>query len=169
MKNNSRLSVIICCFFLTVSLNAQTLGYVDTQAIVQEMPEVKEANANIETFRNQLMKKGKDKLAALQNKYAELEKKQSRGEISPLQLDEQGAKLESEKQELIKFEQESQQNILSKSEKLLKPLRDRIQSAIDQVAAENGYSYIFDYSTGFLLYADQSVDVGNLVRAKLGM
>lgn len=172
MKIKSQISGIICSFFLTmmaVNLSAQNFGYVDTQAIVQEMPEVKEANANIETFRNQLLKKGKDKLEALQTKYVELEKKQGRGEISPLQLEEEGAKLETEKQALIRFEQESQQSILSKSEKLLKPLRDRIQNAIDQVASENGYTYIFDYSTGFVLYADSAADVGNKVRSKLGM
>ena len=52
---------------------------------------------------------------------------------------------------------------------MFKPLRDKIQTAIDQVAAENGYAFIFDYSTGFVLYADSSTDVSNLVRAKLGM
>lgn len=169
MNTKSQIFILLFSFFAAFNLSAQKVGYVDTQAIVQEMPSVKEANANIETYRNQLQKKGRDKLSALQNKYMELEKKQGRGEISPLQLEEQAAKLEAEKQELMKFEQESQQSIISKSEKLLTPLREKIQNAIDEVAAENGYLYIFDYSTGFVLYADSSVDVGNLVRAKLGM
>ena len=44
-----------------------------------------------------------------------------------------------------------------------------LQSAIDAVASENGYAYIFDYSTGFVLYADASTDVSSLVKSKLGL
>ena len=71
--------------------------------------------------------------------------------------------------EIAKFQQEIQQKLYEKSEALLKPIRDKIQNAIDQVAKENGYSYIFDQSMGILLYADESVDVSAKVKAKLGM
>jgi len=133
------------------------------------MPEVKEANSNIETFRNQLQKKGQDMIKGFQAKYAALEKKRERGELSPKQLEEEALKLGEEEQQIRQFDQDSQQKIVQKSEVLLQPLRTKIQEAIDQVAAENGYAYIFDYSTGFVLYADQSTDVSTLVRAKLGM
>ena len=56
-----------------------------------------------------------------------------------------------------------------KSETLLKPIRDKIQAAIDEVAKENGYTYIFDRSVGIILYAEDSTDISGLVRAKLGM
>ena len=52
---------------------------------------------------------------------------------------------------------------------MLKPIRDRIQGAIDDVAKENGFTYIFDKSMGIILYADDSADVSAQVKAKLGM
>ena len=58
---------------------------------------------------------------------------------------------------------------MKKSEDLLKPIRDRIQKAIDDVADENKYDYVFDYSTGFLLYAEKVTDVTSKVKAKLGL
>jgi len=71
--------------------------------------------------------------------------------------------------EVAKFQQEIQQNLSTKSEDLLKPIRDRINDAINEVAKENGYTYIFDMSVGVLLYAEESTDVGALVKAKLGI
>ena len=78
-------------------------------------------------------------------------------------------KLKAEEAELVKFDQDSQEKIIAKSKKLLQPLTDEIQKAIDAVAAEMGYAYIFDSSTGFVLYADTAADCGPLVRAKLGL
>jgi len=166
-------SAILLTFLLTLGMSfttqAQKFGFVDTAAIVESMPQVKEANANIETFRAQLQKKGQEKLKALQAKYGELETKQSRGDISPVQLETEVQKLKQEEAELMKFDQDSQQKIVEKSQKLLQPLTDQIQNAIDAVAAENGYSYIFDSSTGFVLYGDSSVDCSAMVRSKLGL
>lgn len=161
--------ITVFALFATLSLSAQNFGYVNTQELIQSIPEVKEANSNIETFRNQLQKKGQDMIKNLQTKYAGLEQKRERGELSPKQIETEAEKLRAEEQQIMTFEQESQQQILKKSEDLLQPLRNKIQTAIDQVASENGYTYIFDYSTGFVLYGDQSADVSNLVRAKLGM
>ncbi len=151
------------------SLSAQKVGYIDSQELIQTIPEVKEANSNIETFRNQLQKKGQDMIQALQAKYADLQQKRDRGELSPVQLEQEAAKLKTEEQQIYQFDQSSQQEIVKKSEALLEPLKTKIQNAIDDVAAENGYAYIFDFATGFVLYADQGTDVSALVKAKLGL
>jgi len=148
-------------------LNGQKFGYINTQLLIEEIPEVQEANSNIETFRNQLQKKGKEMLLSLQEKAKELEQKQAQGDISPKQLDIEAQKLKEEEQTILLFEQESQSKLLKKSEDLLKPLRDKIQNAIDEVAKEDNYDYIFDYGAGFVLYAEEGTDVSAKVKAKL--
>jgi outer membrane protein len=150
-------------------LSAQKFGYVKTQELVELIPDVKEANSNIETFQTQLQKRGQEMLKALQTKYQNLQKQEAQGEISPKTLEIEVGKLKGEEAEILKFEQESQQKIMKKSEDLLKPIRDRIQKAIDDVADENKYDYVFDYSTGFLLYAEKATDVTSKVKAKLGL
>jgi outer membrane protein len=150
-------------------LQAQKFGFINTQALISEIPEVKEANANLETYKAQLQKKGQAMIQSLQTKYQELERKQQQGEIAPKQLETEAAKLKEEETKIGQFEQTSQQQIVTKSEQLLKPLRDKIQKAIDDVAVENGYQYIFDASLGIILYADDATDVSALVKAKLGL
>lgn len=160
---------IAIAFLLTTQLSAQKFGYIDTQSIIQLMPTVKEANSNIETYKTQLQKRGQEMVKALQTKYQELERQQAQGEIAPKELEIAAQNLKAEENKILTFEQESQQKIVNKSEELLKPIRDKIQKAIDEVADENGYTYIFDFSTGFLLYADESVNVDSLVKKKLGL
>jgi outer membrane protein len=149
--------------------NAQKFGIVNSQEIIQVLPEVREAQANIETFGTQLQKKYQQMIEALQKKYQDLEQKQAQGEISPKQLEEQALGLKQEEAELAKYEQTSQQQIVDKQNNLMKPIMDKITKAIEEVAKENGYTYIFDGSVGFVLYADETTDVSSLVKAKLGI
>lgn len=169
MKKLINLGLGIVLLFAFQSINAQQFAYVNTQEILQALPEVKEANANIETFRNQLINLGQKKVETLRAKYGDLEQKQAQGDISPKQLEIEAQKLKEDEMKIAQFEQESQQRILEKSEELLKPIRDRVQKAIDDVAKENGYSYVFDASLGFILYADESTDASGKVKAKLGL
>ena len=154
---------------LTLAASAQKFGYINSQQLIQQIPQVKEANAQLETSKQQYEKLGQDKVAALQTKYAALERKQAQGEIAPKQLEVEAAGLEQERNDIAKFQQEIQQKLVDQSETLLKPIRDKIQAAIDAVAKENGYNYIFDQSMGILLYADEATDVSAQVKAKLGM
>ncbi len=151
----------------TSSTIAQKFGFINSQEIIQNLPEVKEANSNIEAFQTQLQKKGQEMIQVLQAKYQEIEK--NRDQYSPVQLEAEAQKLKSEETKILEFEQSSQQKILEKSETLLAPIRTKIEQAIQDVADENGYDYVFDYSLGFVLYADPSTDLGPLVKAKLGM
>ena len=169
MRNFSKYILALVLVGSVINVFGQKFGYVDTQSLLMDMPDVKEANSNIETFTTQLQKRGQDMVQSLQSKAQVLERKQAQGEISPQELEQEAQKLKDEETTIIKFEQESQQKILKKREDLLLPLRNRIQDAISEVASENGYAYIFDLSTGFVLYADQSTDVGALVKAKLGL
>lgn len=169
MKKVINVALALVLMFGLQSLKAQNFAYVNTQEILQNLPEVKEANANIETFRNQLINLGQKKVETLRTKYAELEQKQAQGDISPKQLELEAQKLKEDEMKIAQFEQESQQRILEKSEELLKPIRDKVQKAIDDVAKENGYTYVFDASLGFILYADESTDASSKVKAKLGL
>ena len=167
----SMTKILTLAFIMIASfqLQAQKFGYINSQELIQNMAEVREANANIETYKTQLQKKGEEMVKKLQTKYQSLEQKRAQGELSPKQLEVEAQSLQSEEVQIAQFEQDSQQKIIDKSETLLRPIRDKIQNAINAVAAENGYQYIFDASLGVILYADDTTDVSNLVRTKLGL
>ncbi|HMQ07472.1 MAG TPA: OmpH family outer membrane protein [Saprospiraceae bacterium] len=153
----------------STQVDAQKFGYINSQEIIGSMPEVKEANADIETLKQQLQKKGQEMITAFQTKYRTLEDKQAKGEISPKQLEAEAAKLKDEEQKIMEYEETSQQRIMQKGETLFKPIQDKVNQAIKDVAAENGYTYIFDASLGIILYADESTDITRLVKTKLGI
>ncbi len=162
--------VTLVAFMVLANITfGQKFAYINSQAILGNLPEVKQANANIETFRNQLISLGQKKLEALQKKYQDLDQKQKKGLLSPKQIEVEAQKLKVDEEKLNKFDQESQQRIMEKSEELLKPIRDKVQKAIDAVATENGYEFIFDASMGFILYADKNTDISDKVKAKLGI
>lgn len=169
MKNFIKSFLLIAILGVAVSASAQKMGYINTQELISQVPSVKEANSNIETYRKQLQSKYENMIKSLQTKYQGLEQKQATGDISPKQLEAEALKLKEEEKKIAEFEQSSQQKIVEKSELLLKPLRDKIQKAIDDVASENGFDYIFDASLGVILYADKTTDVSPLVKAKLGL
>ncbi|MBC7884378.1 MAG: OmpH family outer membrane protein [Saprospiraceae bacterium] len=152
-----------------ISLNAQKVGYINSQEIFSLLPEVKVANSDIEVMKTMFQKKGQEMVLSLQTKYQDLQKKQASGELAPIEIEKQGAALKLEEGQLGEFEKSSQQKIYQKSEELLKPIQDKVNKAIKDVAAENGFLYIFDSGIGVVLYADPASDASKLVKAKLGI
>ena len=169
MKSIKHTIVLAVALLCAISVSAQKFGYINSAELFQEIPEVKEAQANLETYQSQLQKKGQAMLTAYQTEAQALGQKQQQGELSPKAIEAEGQKLKNKEVEIAKFQQESEQKIMKKNETLFKPIRDKIQAAIDAVAKENGYAYVFDYSAGVIIYADDSTDVTGLVKAKLGM
>lgn len=163
--------ILALSVMLSGQVFGQKFGYLNSAAIMQEMPKVKEAEANLEVLQKQLQSKGQTMLQEFQAKYQELERKNAQGEISPKELDVEAAALKQKETELAAFEQDMQNQLLQKRDELLTPIFEEVNNAIQQVAEEEGYTYIFDSSpgTGFVLYADESTNVEAKVKAKLGM
>lgn len=154
---------------LSTGIQAQKFGYINSQELLSQLPEVKESTANIETLKKQLQKKGQDMVASLQQKYTALQQDQEQGRLSPVQLETEANKLREEEAQIAQFEQTSQQKIYDKTELLLSPIQEKVNNAIKEVAQDNGYTYIFDTSLGMVLYADPGADVSAQVKAKLGI
>ena len=67
------------------------------------------------------------------------------------------------------FQQNAQKQLQERETELLKPIIDRAKKAIEEVAKEGGYTYIFDAGTGALLYSQDSDDIMPQVKKKLGL
>lgn len=164
MKKN-KFVLAFAAVMLAISINAQKYGYLNTEELIVSLPEVKAANVTIESMKDSLTNEAKAMVADLQKKYQDLESRVN--DIAPNQLNKERQKLQEEEQKLQAFDQNSQQMIYQKSESLLGPIQDKINKAILDVATEGGYTYIFDTSAGNVLYVDESLNVSELVRAKL--
>jgi outer membrane protein len=162
-------SVLIAVLFMSGSVFSQKFGYFNSLEILSMVPEIKAADSDLAAFTKVLQKEGEAKYADLQAKAQSLEDRNAKGTISPKQYQEEGAVLEAAGQDLQKLQQEMEKKIADKRQTLYKPILDKVNEKIAEVAKENGYQLIFDSSTGVLLHADETLDVTKLVKAKLNI
>lgn len=144
------------------------LGYVDSNKIIEATPGVAEARATYkqqaDQWRTELEAKKKE-LAGLYDDY----QKQAAILSPEKKTEKQQAILQKERemQEYFqtKFGPEGEAGV--KEKELLRPIYDRINKAIEQVRAAEGYSLIFDVQAGALAAGDPKLDLTNRVIAQL--
>jgi outer membrane protein len=79
------------------------------------------------------------------------------------------AEINDLKERLDAFESKAAQDLQAKESELTAPIIERAKKAVQDVAKENSYTYIFNSSEGLLLYAEPMDDVTALVKSKLGI
>ncbi len=169
MKKIVKMSALsVALFFMVSTMQAQKFGYLNSASILSELPEVKQMRSNLEGLQAQLEKKGKQMVTEYQEKEKAATTKKSRGELSPLEEEKVMKELQDKQNEIVKYQSESQKKLSDKEQELLKPILAKINTAINEVAKENGFQFIFDSSTGVILYADETQDVSEMVKSKLG-
>jgi len=72
-------------------------------------------------------------------------------------------------QRIQTFQQNAQKSLQTKEQEMLEPILAKARKAIEDVATEGNYTYIFDKSIGSILYAKESENVIDLVKKKLGL
>ena len=151
------------------SVNAQKFGYINSAELLAELPAVKSADSELETYQKQLMTTGEEMVKKLEAKFQSYSQEAQGGLLSQVEMQKKEEELGAEQQKIQNFEVEVQNKILNKRETLYKPILDKVKVAIENVGKENGYTMIFDTSTGTILHADASENVMSLVKAKMGM
>lgn len=161
--------VLLLALAAAVTVHAQKFGYCNSMALLSEMPEVKAADSDLQAFQTQLTKKGQEMVKELQDKVQILERKNAEGTISPKDYEAQMAKLQEEEKKIGEYEQEVYKKLGEKREELYKPILEKLNTAMKDVAKEQGLNMVFDTGSQVLLYADESLDVTKLVKAKIGI
>ncbi|MFK7948098.1 MAG: OmpH family outer membrane protein [Saprospiraceae bacterium] len=145
-------------------------GHVDMAEILKDMPQIKQARAKMEAERKSALKNLEAKSKQIETKYVAAMQKAQAGQLTQVEQKQVEQELTQMQQSLAKEEQGLTENYVKKEQALLEPIEKRIRKAIDDVAKEKGYRFIFDSSKGgFVLYGRDSDDVMKYVKPKLGM
>lgn len=165
--------LLFLLFFLVAgsTLQAQKYGYVNTQYILEKMPEYKEAQKKLDELSEQWQKE-------IETKYGEIEKMWQAYQKEKILLpEEERSKREDEiamKERAVKDLQKQRfgvsGDLFTKRQELIKPIQEKIYKAIKEVAEQGGYAFIFDKAnSAFILYADPKNDKSDAVLKKLGL
>lgn len=170
MKRIAKL-LLVGCFLASGTINAQTklkVGHIDSNKILSIMPEKNQVQATLESHAKEIENTLVDMQDEFERKYQDyLAKADS---LTPLIRQTKEAELQDLQQRIQTFQVSAQQDYQTKEVELFQPVIEKAKKAIEEVAKENGYTYIFDSGSGALVYfSDSSDDIFNLVKAKLGL
>ncbi|XZF14688.1 OmpH family outer membrane protein [Chitinophagaceae bacterium MMS25-I14] len=151
----------------TLKAQAPKFGYINSQELLQLMPEVAKADTALKAY----AKSFQDQLEAMSKEYDKKVQEFQAGEKTMTDaVKEVKYKEIQQLQERMQSTNESAQDkVATKKQELYKPLLEKADKAIKDVAKEKGYDYVFDASAGSLLYAKETDNILSLVKARLGI
>jgi len=165
---------LIPIFFIIFGLNfvnAQRFGYIDTDFILNKMPEYKKAQEEV------------DRLSQLWEKEIMAMSKGIEGMYSSLQAEQVllTEAMRKERTDAIKKKEaelkEYQKKVFGfgglfflKKQELIKPIQDKVWDAVDKVAKKNSLAIVFDKSGELvMIYTDPRYDYTDFVLDELGL
>ncbi len=164
-------------YFLTVLLmsaglmatnaqvKAQKIGYINLQEVIAGMPEARKADTALQQHYDALVANATDKQNALQ---ADIQKFIADStKLTAAVKDVKRRDLQTRTQELAGEEQRIQQSIEAKRQELSGPIEKKALDAVQAVAKENGYTYVFPREA--IIVGPPGDDIIPLVKKKLGI
>lgn len=161
-------------FFLIFGMGiakAQTYAFIDSDFILKSVPEYVEAKDKLDKMAERWTKEIEERYTVIKTKKSNFEREEV---LLPA---EEKAKRKSEIEKLEKEAIELQTQYFGsdgqyfqKRQELIKPIQDRIMTAMKKVAKRDGYSFVFDKANqSNLIYAEKEFDISADVLESMGI
>ncbi len=170
MKTTKTLFLLIVILMTSIGTYAQKFAYVDSDYILSKMPEFIQAEEKIDDF-------SKEWQSEIESAYEEVEQMYRDYQSEQVLLT---SEMKTKREEAIIEKERSVQSLqqkyfgnngdlYKKRQDLIKPIQDRIFDAVQQLAASNKYSIIFDASSDLImLYSNPDLDKSDKVLELMG-
>ena len=146
---------------------AQKFGKVNTQVVVQSLPDYAKARGEMAALSKQKENDLKSMQDELTRKAQEYEK--SKSAMNPTKQKETEEELQGLNAKIQQAYQDAQKELSEKNNALLEPILTKVQNAITAVGKAGGYTSIFEIGTsGVVFFGDNVKDVTEEVKAKIG-
>ena len=163
------ISTVSLLLAVTVFVSAQRIAVVDVTALLEDLPEYQKAQEQLDkvaTSWRQEIAQEQDKVKGMYSKY-QAEQVLLSEEMKKTREDEIMNK-EKEVRELQRTKFGPEGAILKKREELVKPIQDKVYSAIKRFAEDKGLDFIFDKgSASGLIFTDARNDKTEDIKAIL--
>jgi len=167
MKLFRNLFVVIALLTAFSTVEAQNVAHIDSEQLLMAMPETKAMETELKKVQQTYADEYNAQATALQAKLQKYDQE------APTQTDakneERRIEVEGLKQKIQKYAQTADQEIQKKRFDLLKPIVEKAQKAVSDVATEKGVKYVLDSSPGKGLIVFEGEDLMPSVKSKLGI
>ena len=166
----------IATLMIVVALAGQTamaqnfkFGHINSDELIQAMPEYDSAAAKIENFRKELINALELMTVEFNNKNETYQKESKNLSDVVKQTKEQ--ELMDMQKRIQDFQTNAQTQLQNKQGEVFQPVYAKVDKAIKDVGKENAFLYVFDVAKGSLLYFDESksTNILSLVKTKLNI
>jgi outer membrane protein len=151
---------------------AQTkLAIVDTKYILDKMPEYKEAQKKLDQLSEQWQREIDLKNTEVEKMYRDFEAEQIMlsDELKKKREDQLFNK-EKELRDLQKKRFGYEGDLFKKRQELVKPIQDKVYTAIQKMAQQRGFDLILDKSEGItVIFADPKLDQSDAILREIGI
>jgi outer membrane protein len=163
------LTILIAFVGQSAMAQSMKFGHINSDQLIQAMPEFDSANVQLEKFRKELVNALELMSVELNNKNDAYQKEGKNLTDIVKQTKEQ--ELTDMNRRIQEFQTNAQTQLQQKQSELFQPVYAKVDKAIKDVGKENGFVYVFDVAKGSLLYFDEtkSTNVMVLAKAKLGL
>lgn len=166
-----KIALLLCvAALLPIGAMAQTLkiGHVNSQEIIALMPEIEAMEKQMKDAGDQWEK---ELLKMREEYFAKIKQFQdTQATLSESIKQARQAELADMEQRITTLNQTAQNDLAKKNQDLAAPILEKVRKAINDVAAENGFTYIFDMASQSIIYTSpSSSDITALVKKKLNL
>lgn len=165
---------LITIFFLIFGLNfvhAQRFGYIDTDFVLNKMPDYKKAQDEINQLSQAWEKEIQDMSKKIEGMYAAYQAEQVL--LTEEMRKERTDAIQKKENELKEYQKKVfgfEGLYFLKKQELIKPIQDKVWDAVDRVAKQNNLAIVFDKSGELvMIYTDPRYDYTDFVLDELGL
>lgn len=168
MKNVKKIAVAIVLFVAATGfVNAQSkVAHINVQQLLSEMPEMKSAQAELKKLQETYRADIESSMTELQNKYTQYSNEATAK--SKEENEKRAVELQGYEKNIKEAEQVAMQEMQKKQQELFGPISEKAKSAIEKVAAAQGFDYVIDASPGLSLIVSKGKDLLPEVKQELG-
>jgi len=158
-------------FGIAFASSAQKYGFIDSEFILNKLPEYKDAKERLDKLAERWTKEIEERYEVIKIKKNNFLREE---DLLPAdekkKREEEIATLESEAMQMQKTRFGVNGDYFQKRQELIKPIQDKIYEAMQTIASKRNYSFIFDKANqSNLIFADSKFDLSNEVLKELGV
>jgi len=166
MKKFILCAICAICGFTTANAQAK-FGHVNTQEIMQALPDVTKAQNELKALAEQYDADLKSMNEELQKKADAFDKEQA---TLPENIKQRRqTELQEMYQKIQQSYQDNQQALAKAQQEKMQPIQQKVMDAITAVGKEGGYVYIMEMGAQLYISSTLSNDVTAAVKTKLGL